>query len=554
VLAATAGAVVGPAGTAVGTVAADSDDVQIGPDEGSPSLRAGPGQVIDGEAVFPAGHRLSVLVYGPDGGVVAAAPTVVDHDDEFRAVVDLTGATPRSALEVVVYHDGESIGSAEATVRACRAACEPSSDPPDADVVNDPDTVGPGRSVVGRSSLPAGTDLTVRVANATGDRPQFSVRDRATVGADGRFRAVVDLGVVPADSPVRIDVFHDGRRLESVAGSIGPCKTDCGDDERRGTRVRGDLPFATALPGEVAVIPVTIGGGEDVAAVTIGGPVQTYTLAATVEDGTGDGRVTLLVDVDTARDGPGGIGVGTLTDGDAVRIYNETWTAGQAGGGLDPGEYRIEQYDGQARATGGPDDEGMLRVGRDSGTAGEAASVARFGLPDTTDVRADGNATIPLRTDETTVATLVVRDEDYRLVARVADGTGDERVPVRVDPAAAGNASGPTIRAVDAGDEVTVLRERGQFRPSEYAVVLAPGHPSNVLADEGDRETGRVYTFRRLGRLVVSEPLASPTVGAEAADGPGPVIPVGGLGALVTGAVLAVVAIGLVLGLFERSV
>jgi hypothetical protein len=32
------------------------------------------------------------------------------------------------------------------------------------------------------------------------------------------------------------------------------------------------------------------------------------------------------------------------------------------------------------------------------------------------------------------------------------------------------------------------------------------------------------------------------------------VIPVGGLGALVTGAVLAVVAIGLVLGLFERSV
>jgi hypothetical protein len=63
-----------------------------------------------------------------------------------------------------------------------------------------------------------------------------------------------------------------------------------------------------------------------------------------------------------------------------------------------------------------------------------------------------------------------------------------------------------------------------------------------------------VYTFRRLGRLVVSEPLASPTVGAEAADGPGPVIPVGGLGALVTGAVLAVVAIGLVLGLFERSV
>jgi hypothetical protein len=542
--------------------------VELPADDRELALQTGPGQVVVGEADLPAGTVVTVRVQSVTGAsLLAAGSATVDQDGVFRTTVDLSEHAPGTEAAVIVTRSGQQIASVETTVGACAAACQEPEIPPDVDFDDDPETfglaAGVGRAVRGSSSLPAGTDVTIRLANVTGNRPQFSVTERATVGADGTFRAVFDLESIPAGSPVRATAVYEGEQLERIEGTVRACERGCrapDEDDERGDRP-GDLPTVEATAGGIATIPVTFGDQRtDIATVRIGGPAQTYSLVVTVADGNDDGRVTLLFD--TGAVGPGSDPLWTVAEADGVLIRNRTRLAtGESA--LDPGEYWLEQYDGRSRVQGNDHDRGTLVVvppspsgdgdpGLDSQDETDPEVVASFGLDDETDVSMGESTTMTLRTDETTVATLVIRDQEYTLVATVADGTGDERVPVRIHPGDAANESSPTVAAVDDGDRVEILRERGALRPARYSIVLAPGPPSQVRLERSD-DGSAVYEFRRLGWLVVSEPLTSPTFPDDrTATSRWPALPVGGLAALVGGTLIGVIGVGLLLGLLER--
>ncbi|QZP36833.1 BGTF surface domain-containing protein [Halobaculum magnesiiphilum] len=86
---------------------------------------------------------------------------------------------------------------------------------------------GPGQAVSGRTSLPAGTEVSVRL-HSTGDtQPAFIRSADAVVAPDGSFRAVFDLSSVEAGASVEASVVHNGTVLARTPGRILQCESAC---------------------------------------------------------------------------------------------------------------------------------------------------------------------------------------------------------------------------------------------------------------------------------------------------------------------------------------
>lgn len=100
---------------------------------------------------------------------------------------------------------------------------------PDVTVATDDDELtlrsGPGQVVAGNTTLPAGTELSVRV-RSTGGQP-FLQTVLTTVDDRGRYRAVFDLTEVSVDTPVSVVVHRSGDPLTTVEATVAPCATAC---------------------------------------------------------------------------------------------------------------------------------------------------------------------------------------------------------------------------------------------------------------------------------------------------------------------------------------
>ena len=134
-------------------------------------------------------------------------------------------ATPTSSATPVLTHATVTIESEDGTPRF---------------------TTGAERTIRGETSLPAGTELEVRVQSP--EPVPFVELDSATVREDGRFRASITIPDVTVFDPVSVDVSvrYEGQTLETVSGTLYP-----GDEAARTDTPASTTP-ATTEPTESA--------------------------------------------------------------------------------------------------------------------------------------------------------------------------------------------------------------------------------------------------------------------------------------------------------------
>jgi hypothetical protein len=188
-------------------------------------LAAGPGQVVSGTTALPAGTELSVTVRTTTGTTLLARhAAVVGHDGRFRAVFDLSDLDAGTEYDVLVNRDGERIASVSGTLTTCDV-CDTASDGNATTIYRDGRNVTvaaePGQIVSGRTDLPPGATVTVRLTYTSG---QAFIKSRdVTVGADGRFRAVFNFSGLDAGTTFEAVVRADDRTVVSAPGLIVDC-------------------------------------------------------------------------------------------------------------------------------------------------------------------------------------------------------------------------------------------------------------------------------------------------------------------------------------------
>ncbi len=547
-------------------------------------LESGPGRAIRGRTDLPAGTKLSVRVQSQSGEhpFLMTDETTVDRNGTFRAVVDFSDVPPDTNFSVVIHHDGTDLTETEGTVVECDDCGGRSGDAATETnfaFAGDRFTLGngPGRAVRVRTALPAGTEVSVRLKSSG----LFLKARTVTVDADGRVRAVFDLWDIPSRTEFEASVHREDRELAATGGTVVACSVQCDSphadgespDDDRDSSEADDLTVFSVTRGGTVRMPIGV-SPNGTATLSVGGENMTYSLDAAVEDGDGDGRVTLLFD--TGEVGLDRKPITVADDADAASVRHES---GPSSGEnvLDAGEYPLLQYRGD-RPTGAPsEDRGALTVGVRSGGESDGGSddgpvVADFGIQNASvatdpgrsglsaknyptdrsvETRVGETARFELWTDEAKSATVTVGefDRDYTLSATVRDGDGDERVVLLFNTTAARSAGGsPTLTAADPDDEVTVTTERGSFAAAEYDLHVYVG-PSVELS--GDLDGPKKYRLLHTGTLVVTETGTTPTLavteGAAGDSGP-PLMAVGAFG---LAAVLGVVGVALLVGAFE---
>jgi hypothetical protein len=250
----------------------DGAEATIDADDDELTMQAGPGQVIAGDATVPAGTELSVRVRSTGGQpVLRTVPTRVDDRGRFRAVVNLTAVPADTPVTVVVRRGDDSLTTVEGTVVQCASACDAGRpvDPADVTALTTSDGrvrlgAAAGRAVVGETSLPPGTDLSVRIRSAGGSSP-FVFARTATVGDDGRFRAVYDLSSADPGTPIAVTVVANGTQIASADGEVVACLRRCGSAAQTPTPSPPPLPGVNGTTSTVAsptsgVVPPRLAG------------------------------------------------------------------------------------------------------------------------------------------------------------------------------------------------------------------------------------------------------------------------------------------------------
>lgn len=351
-----------------------------------------------------------------------------------------------------------------------------------------------GQVVSGTTTLPPGSEVTVRLRAADGES-RFVKEKTATVQDDGAFLVLFDLTIADPGQNVTAAVHGpDGERLV---------------ERFPGTVVEGDVDLGLAdhdpsvRSGGTATLSVHVEPGTT-AALVVEGRETDYRLAATVTDGDGDGVVD--VRFDTAVAGTGGDPLSAADPDDAVRVDDET----ALDGALPADHYGLSL--GLEDATV---HVGTLAV---EGTGATATATptpteppARSGHPqlDPTVSTVDAGRVLELSVSlgNASAATLSLGapETNYVLNATVRDGDGDNVVVLRFDTAAAGT-DGATLSTVADADAVTVTHETdlagppvdpGEYKVSLYRGTGTTGSPvdiGTVLVQEAPAGTTRTAT------------------------------------------------------------
>ncbi|MFC5367796.1 BGTF surface domain-containing protein [Salinirubrum litoreum] len=494
------------------------------------TVNATAGAVVAGTTDLPPGTEVSVRLQssGSASPFLLADSTTVDRDGRFRSVVDLSAVSPGSEFEAVVHYNGTTVAETTGTVVACdgcRAAAETTRV-----TSTDPAPAGPGVAIEGRAAVAPGTDLTVRVRSTGGTA--LLVSETATVGRDGRFRAVVDLSDADPNSTLSVAVRRDGGVLTETTRTVAACE-DC---RQTATADETGVPDTVELlAGTEPGLPVTLADASE-ARIVIGDASVNYRVNGTVTDENGDGRVRVAVNRTAA--GTPDEGVPTLSargDSDTVTVTDETaLPAGQDG--LDAGAYPVRLFvDGAVVDTGT-----LVLPATDADRRTETTPVAEFGL--------DGNVLTTRRGQVFGVAmTLGDADaatlrfggpsENYTAVVTARDANDDGRVRLLFDTTAV--AEGDAWRA--AGDDEATVRRTNASAVDSSRRGLPAGDYSLALHRGATVTDGPAD----IGTLVVQPSPASETTNDPATDES---LPVTALAALGGGGLLALLALVAIVG------
>ena len=365
---------------------------------------------------------------------------------------------------------------------------------------------GPGQPIRGRTDLRPGAVVTVRVQSADDDVPYLQTTS-ATVGADGTFHAVFDLSGFPAGTPLSVVVHRDGENLTRATGEVAACSS-----------------CSTAMPTTPSAVVVHDGGrltvhsdpGQVVWARTNLPPGSTVNVRLRSSSGSSPFMKSVETTVDengTAR---------AVFDFDQVVPETAFSVAVRYNGTeLTTARGRVA-CDGGCEGTASPTDQAMF-AGAEVGVVQAAnGSVAR----------------VRLRLGDADAALLTVNapSSSYVLRASITDGDDDGEVVVLFNTTAAGR-NGTTLAAAGDADGVGVRDETGRFGATDYRLVLHP--PDNESVD--------VAT----GLLVVTQGDAADTPLLTSSPGPNGKFPVVSAAAILGGGAIAVVGLGMVLGLVD---
>jgi len=201
------------------------------------ALEAGPGQVVRGRTDMEPGTVVTVRLQstGADHPYLRSRSATVDADGVFRAVFDLSELPSGTGLRVVVHHDGRNLTTVAGEVVACSSCATTIPDTPSAVVVHDGDALTvenrSGQVVRGRTNLPPGTELTVRLRAGAGAAP-FIEQTSMVVDANGTFRAVFGFGDLTQETEFGVAIRFNGTELTTTGRVSGHLRTAV--DARRG--------------------------------------------------------------------------------------------------------------------------------------------------------------------------------------------------------------------------------------------------------------------------------------------------------------------------------
>jgi hypothetical protein len=500
------------------------------------------GQSVYGRTDRQPGSTLTVMLRSSGASPFLMSTTAtVTESGRFRATFDLSPVAPGSEFTARVSANGTELATARGVVQPCDGDCPaPAQATPSATLEpaeNLTLAAGMGQAIRGRSNLPPGNRVTVRFQGTDGRLPPLETE--AVVDDRGRFVAVADLSGVPTGADIRLSVDYEGARLTErrvrVAGCDGPCRSGRESTAPNATMFTGRNGTTSprvieTVQGRRVRLPLSLGDAER-ATLSIGGPAGSYALDAVVRDGDDDGRVTLVFD--TANASYADRAVRSVGDADVATVRHAPDREARA---LDAGEYPLVLY----RGTDTDRLVGLLVVRpRADGGSGEATAT-RFTFRRSPLTTEKGRTTqVPVTLDEAEAATIVVNGSDYALRATVRDGSGDERVTLRLNTSTGAD---PRVTTVEEADAVTLHAEEESVDPGEYRLALYRG--ANVTRD-GQASPD---LWSASGTLVVSEAASTPSPGSRT--------PVGGLslpalGALGLGGLLAVAGLALLTGAVE---
>lgn len=547
---------------------AQTDGTTLVYDGENVTLEAGQGQAVRGRSDLPAGTTVVVrLRSAGENPFLKSGEAVVDQDGRFRATFDLSDVPAGTTFDVMVRGD-DDLASAEGVVVECTDSCESddSADGSDTRIVRDGDSfelaAGPGQAVSGESGLRAGTRVSVRVRSASAENP-FLITAETVVDQDGRFRAVFDLTDVQAGSAFDVVVHRDGSELATAEGEVVECTESCNSGSSDpGTPLPDDELAVRAIvevdQGKIARIPVGLGDAE-AATLVVGGPQVNFVANVTVRDGDGDGRVTVLFDTTAAghdertAEAADPDDVASVPVGGETRLDPGQWSLGA-------GDYPMSLYRG-IDATGERVDVGTLVI-RDAPSPGNEGSDteavtttpwqgAEFGFEQ--NIVHDDQGTIvriPVGLDDADAATLSVGgdDADWTATVTVRDGDDDDSaVVVLFDTTAVGPDARP-FSVVDDGDELSMHEGSDAIPDAGNGTVAASDYDLTLYRGaSADGEPDDVAT------LIVEEGLTrnvAETTASTSSEADDPLL--GGKALLAAGGVVAVLGIGLLLGLFRR--
>ena len=391
--------------------------------------------------------------------------------------------------------------------------------------------------LTGTTTLPPGTELTVRLRSSNVSRP-FLRQQTAYVGEDGTFAAVFDMSPTGANASYDLTVLRNGTELLERTETIAPCPDNCTDavPERPG-RPAGAVSVAQ---GDVATIPVQM-PDEGPVVLSLGGLSVNYLVNASLVDGDADGEVR--VRFDTAAAGTDGA---TLSAADGDDTLTITDAEPNLSSTIDPASYEYRVFHG-GDTGGAPDAGGTLpieanaRAGGDYGVSDHAGRALPGSVVTT---RQGETAAINVTLADAATVSLGGPETGYQINATVSDGDGDGRVTLLFDTAAAGR-SGTTLTTADPADTVTVVS--GSEVDRDTYIDAASYDLRLYRGDDVDGQAVDIGVVDLRSGNVSSPTETAPSVDTGAATGTGGTGPVtAGIGALAVGGTLAIGAAALV--------
>jgi hypothetical protein len=521
-----AGPLVGGA-TATGPASPPADTTFVHEGE-SLTVNATAGAVIAGTTDLPPGTEVSVRLRSTDSDspFLLTDSATVDRDGRFRSVVDLSPVSPGSEFAAVVHYNGTTVAETTGTVVACDD-CRTASETTRV-TSTDPLPAGPGVAVAGQAGAAPGTDLTVRVRSTGGTALIRS--ETATVGRDGRFRAVVDLSGTDPNTTLSVSVRRDDTVLTEATRSVVACE-DCRPTTTDETGVPDTVEL---LAGTEPSIPVTLADASE-ARLVIGDASVNYRVNGSVTDENGDGRVGVGVNRTAAGSPDEGVPTLTARGDDTVTVTDETRLPA-AQDGLDAGAYPVRLYvDGTVVDTGT-----LVLPATDADRADDTTETAEFGLGGNVLTTRRGQVFgLAMTLGDAEAATLRFGGpaENYTAVVTARDANDDGRVRLLFDTTAV--TAGDAWRA--AGDDEATVRRTNTSALAGAEAELPPGDYSLAL-HRGEAVTDGPAD---IGTLVVQPSPASETTNDAATDES---LPVPALAALGGGGLIAVLALVAIVG------